>query len=243
METIIFSGMGNSRWVGEQLRQKLADCGTEADMLWVFPVYSWGVPPVLVRHIESLDLTGRVCHMVCTYGDEAGHIDRQWRRLITSRGGTVGGIFGVLMPNTYVCLPFFDVDSPKVRAAKLAAAPARVEAMARALAEGRRDTDLHIGPLPAFKSGVIYPWFFKHQMKSGKFHHTAGCTACGICAKNCPVGNISRDSDGAPVWGPDCAFCLRCYHICPHHAVAYGKITARKGQYLLRNHLNELHPH
>ena len=26
--------------------------------------------------------------------------------------------------------------------------------------------------------------------------------------------------------------CLRCYHICPRRAVAYGKSTATKGQYL-----------
>lgn len=235
METVIFSGMGNSLAVGNELKALLGAAGTEDEILWVFPVYAWGVPPMLVRHIESLDLTGRVCHMVCTYGDEAGRIDCQWRSLILSRGGTPGGIYGVKMPNTYVCLPFFDVDSPQVRQAKLDAASGRIAAIAEAIAAGRRDTDLYFGSLPGFKSRVIYPWFFTHLMKTHKFHHTDGCTACGVCAKSCPAGNISRDADGAPLWGDYCAFCLRCYHICPHHAVAYGRHTARKGQYLNPN--------
>lgn len=233
METVIFSGMGNSQAVGEALMGLLADAGTEADMLWVFPVYAWGVPPVLVRYIEGLDLTGRVCHMVCTFGDEAGRTDRQWRRLIAGRGGTPGGVYGVRMPNTYVCLPFFDVDSPRVRQAKLDAAGERIEAIARAIASGSRATDLYYaGPLPGLKSRLIYPWFFRNQMKMGRFHHTVGCTGCGVCASACPSGNITRDVDGAPQWGSDCAFCLRCYHICPQHAVAYGRQTSGKGQYL-----------
>lgn len=34
-----------------------------------------------------------------------------------------------------------------------------------------------------------------------------------------------------PVWGDNCTQCLACYHICPVHAVEYGKVTAKKGQY------------
>lgn len=231
MEIKTFSGMGNSLWVSRQLQELLAsDCSS--DLLWVFPVYSWGVPPVLVKHIQTLNLTGLRCHMVCTYGDEAGNIDIQWRKLIQSCGGTPGSIFGIQMPNTYVCLPFFDVDSQKVAERKLSIAPERVSNIATQLLSGIPVTDLYHGPLPGIKSKYIYPWFFKSLMKSAKFHHSDGCTGCGLCIRHCPQSNITPDADGAPQWGSDCAYCLRCYHICPLHAVAYGKQTARKGQYL-----------
>ncbi len=233
MEVRIFSGMGNSLAVGSRLRSLLAD-DTSDDLLWVFPVYSWGIPPVLVRHISNLDLRGRRCHMVCTFGDEAGRTDRQWHSLIESHGGVCGCIYGIQMPNTYVCLPFFNVDSTSVTEAKLKAATDRVKAIASSLLANRDNQviDLHFGPMAAFKSRVIYPFFFRWLEKSSRFHHTPACTSCGLCIKHCPVSNLTPDDDGAPVWGDNCAFCLRCYHACPHHAVAYGRQTRGKGQYL-----------
>lgn len=222
--------MGNSAAVATRLELKLPrDFGDE---VWVMPVYSWGMPPVVVRHIETLDLSEKVCHLICTCGDDTGNIDRQWRRLIESRGGEVGAIFSVRMPNTYVCLPFMDVDSPEVAEKKLRESAARVDHIATRIASGSRETDIRRGALPGLKSGVIYPWFFRHGMKASKFHHTESCRACGLCIRECPRQNISKGADGRPVWGSDCAFCLRCYHLCKAHAVAYGKETRNKGQYL-----------
>ena len=225
-----FSGMGNSAAVANRLELKLPP--NFAEDIWVFPVYSWGIPPVVVRHLERLDLQGKVCHMVCTCGDDTGNIDRQWRRLIESRGGEVGSIYSVRMPNTYVCLPFMDVDSREVAERKLSEAAGRVDRIAERLRAGVRETDIRRGGLPGLKSGMIYPWFFRHGMKAAKFHHTASCTACGLCVRQCPNRNITRGADGLPQWGADCAFCLRCYHSCGAHAVAYGQQTRKKGQYL-----------
>ena len=36
---------------------------------------------------------------------------------------------------------------------------------------------------------------------------------------------------GRPAWSDRCALCLRCYHICPHRAVQYGRATAAKSRY------------
>lgn len=225
-----FSGMGNSAAVANRLELRLPP--DFADDVWVMPVYSWGIPPVMLRHLEKLDLSGKVCHLVCTCGDDTGNIDRQWRRLVESRGGEAGAVFSVRMPNTYVCLPFMDVDSEAVRERKLREAAARVDYIASRLAGGGRETDIRRGALPRFKSGVIYPLFFRRLMKADKFHHSSSCRACGECMRLCPNGNISKGEDGMPRWGADCAFCLRCYHVCKAHAVVYGKETRNKGQYL-----------
>lgn len=226
-----FSGTGNSAAVARRL-EELLPAGFP-DSVWVFPVYSWGIPPVLVRHISSLDLTGRTLHMVCTYGDQTGNIDRQWRRLVLSRGGLVGGIYGVRMPNTYVCLPFMDVDSPSLQQRKLAASASRIEDIAAKIASRAPLTELHRGFAPWFTSGIIYPFFFRHLMKTARFHCGPSCVGCGKCAALCPRSNITLSpASRRPSWGADCAFCLRCYHSCPSHAVAYGRFTSGKGQYL-----------
>jgi NAD-dependent dihydropyrimidine dehydrogenase PreA subunit len=39
--------------------------------------------------------------------------------------------------------------------------------------------------------------------------------------------------DGLPQWQSDCSGCLACYHVCPHHAINFGKMTQKKGQYTL----------
>ena len=46
----------------------------------------------------------------------------------------------------------------------------------------------------------------------------------------CPVGNILI-VDEVPQWQSHCAGCLACYHACPHHAINFGKMTQKKGQY------------
>ena len=45
------------------------------------------------------------------------------------------------------------------------------------------------------------------------------CTACGLCTKVCPMGNISTDSEGRPTWGRDCLLCLTCEMKCPTDAI------------------------
>lgn len=221
--------MGNSAAVAARIELKLpADF---SDDVWVFPVYCWGIPPVVVHHLHNAPMRGKRVHMVCTCGDDTGTIDRQWLDLIAARGAECGSVYSVQMPNTYVCLPLMDVDPDKVAAEKLAKAAARVDYIAERLQQGIIETDLHRGIMPRLKSKVIYPWFFNRLMKTGKFAATDSCSLCGLCAKQCPKGNIAIANAGHVEWGSDCTFCLRCYHSCPRHAVRYGRATKGKGQY------------
>ena len=226
-----FSGMGNSAAVAARLEAKLPS--DFADEIYVCPVYSWGLPPIIVKHLQNAPLLGRRVHLVVTCGDDTGDIDRQWFPLILQRGALMGSVYSVQMPNTYVNLPFMNVDSPALAAKKLKAAAARVDYIAGRLAQGIIETDINRGALPRFKSSVIYPLFFpKNKPNDSKFHATDACTGCSTCVRLCPNQNITLGSDRKPRWNNDCTYCLRCYHVCPSHAVAYGKRTSRKGQYL-----------
>ena len=241
-----FSGCGNSRLVADRHALLLSDSvtaitpsadwrkapGDKTRMIWVFPIYSWGVPPVVVSHIaEATFPDGMEHYMVCTCGDDTGLAARQWRRIVRRRGWNAVGAWSVTMPNTYVLLPGFDVDSPVVADAKLAAAPARISAIARGIRHRARVDDVIRGSMPWLKSRIVYPLFRRFMMSPRPFRATDSCTSCGLCARECPMGNITIGSDGRPSWGDDCALCLGCYNRCPSHAVAYGRATAAKGQY------------
>lgn len=247
---IVFSGCGNTAVVAARLAQITGDSVVRLDasllrseaprlavagprVVWAFPTYSWGVPPVVRRFIARVELSGAadVPHvMVTTCGDDIGECAAMWRRDIRARGWQARRVFSVQMPNTYTTMSGFDVDAPAVADEKLAAMPARVAGVAARIDEDGPDEVVR-GSWPRLKTRVVYPWFVRMEMSPRPFRHTHDCIACGKCMKACPMANIEPDEDGHPVWGDACAFCLGCYNVCPVHAVAYGRKTARKGQY------------
>ncbi len=244
-----FSGTGNSLAVARMLSGYLGDevvrigsgvsCGYDLTghrrVVWVFPVYSWGVPPAVRRFMSSVSIDGAagVPHfMVCTCGDDGGMVASQWRKDVLSRGWKPVSAHSVIMPNTYVLLPGFDVDSPAVVRNKLKSAPKRVEEIGHAIKCCSPIDTVVRGKMAWLKTRVIYPLFMRFLTSPGPFRATSACVGCGLCEKACPMNNVNIDS-GVPEWGDDCAMCLACYHVCPHHAVAYGNRTAKRGQYRL----------
>lgn len=244
---VCFSGTGNSLHVANLLAERLGDLvvklqkdvvslprPTNGRIIWVFPVYSWGVPPVVRRWIATLDIAGAesvVHHSVMTCGDDVGRADKMWRKAIAARGWKTAGAYSVQMPNTYVLMKGFDVDSAEIENQKIEKAASRVAEIASKISTNPSEmyTDVVRGAFPGIKTGVIYPWFVKFDMSPRPFHSTDACVGCGACSRQCPMANIAM-IEGSPSWGADCALCLGCYHVCPHHAVAYGKITLKKGR-------------
>ena len=250
---LYFSGTGNTRYCAKILAKALGDkafdisprrrdesishVAASSRIVWMFPIYSWGVPPMVVDFMRHavIDGASEVPHyMVATCGDDAGNAAKMWRRIVSDRGWKHRSAYTVQMPNTYVCLPSFDVDSDKVRRAKIAAAPARIATIAEAIMQDDLSTTPHDmvtrGSFAWLKTSVIYPSFKNNGVKSKRFAVTDACTGCGTCARTCPMSNITI-KEGKPCWGIDCAMCLACYHRCPTHAVMYGRITRAKGQY------------
>ncbi len=252
---LCFSGTGNSLFVAKELSSLLGDEVielpvakgakvqlTEGDnrVIWVFPVYSWGIPPVVDKIIRNIQVPNghKYWHFaVMTCGDDVGFADSTWRKSLTRRGWVGRDAYSVQMPNTYVLMKGFDVDPVDVAVSKVNAAPARIRSIAESLtAAQQRDwgnplyaSDVVRGRFAWIKTRIIYPWFKRYAMSPKFFYPNQECIGCKICAKNCPLGNITM-ADKRPQWHDNCALCLRCYHICPRHAVSYSTVTRGKGQ-------------
>lgn len=253
---ICFSGTGNSLYVAKMLAQSLNDrvvelkdellidnrhamlvCKNELRLVWVFPIYSWGLPPVVkdfMMRVQLRNAAGLGHYMVATCGDDAGLAHKQWRKIAKRRRWTDIGAFTVKMPNTYTLMKGFDVDPTDVADRKLAKAVETVKSITDDILEQRIVNKVTTGRWAWIKSRIIYPWFVGHAMSPKPFHATDACSGCGLCAKSCPLENVMMWKR-RPEWRERCALCLRCYHICPNHAVAYGKATADKGQYICPN--------
>lgn len=153
---LYFSATGNSRWVA----RKLADifglsCRSvsPADesalqakvflpnepLFLVFPIHSWGPAAPMFDFIRQMSLDGyegQSVYAVCVCGDDCGRTDRIVAKQLRRRGVVLTSAFSVQMPNNYILLPGFDVDSPAVEREKLSAASARVQEIADAVRKG-----------------------------------------------------------------------------------------------------------
>lgn len=244
-----FSGNGNSRRVAQLLAEHLGDTlvsiadnryshsfspARDEKIVWVFPVYGWSVPEIVRNFMLSVDLGAHTgSHsMVCTCGDDCGLTYEVWSSIIHRRGWLRRGGYSITMPNTYVSLPGFNVDPLPLMQSKLEKMPEAVALAARGIKSELRIDTTHHGSMAWVKTRVLNPPFEQLLMTARPFKSTEACISCGKCAATCPVKNITM-KDGRPDWGSDCTQCLACYHSCPQHAVAWGKMTASKGQYRL----------
>ena len=150
---------------------------------------------------------------------------------VTRKGWQCVAGYSVTMPNTYVSLPGFDVDDKDIETQKVQNAVARVRFINEEITSRAqmKQYNCHEGALPFTKSYLLRPLFNAFLMSPKPFHATEACIGCKKCEKVCPVGNITVTD--RPVWGGNCTQCLACYHVCPVHAVEYGKMTGKKGQY------------
>lgn len=259
-----FSGTGNSLVAAQRLSRltgspllpmtaKEAVLPSADDDVWglVFPVYAWGLPAIVEAFIKRLKVTVNVndeaampyTFALLTCGDDVGRADVLLRRALQAKGVTLNAVFSVQMRNTYVCLPGFDVDSAEVVRTKEQAAHTRLEEIAVRIINRKPSVpgDVHPGPFPWTKSHVLRPLFNAFLTHDSGFHvNPSTCTRCGMCGKVCPLGNIAKNADNLPTWQGRCTLCLRCYHACPHHAVAYGKFTVGKGQVKINPYLCRL---
>lgn len=251
-----FSGTGNTKWAAEYIAARtgerlvaIADepqngCRYTLDdgerIGFCFPVHGWQPPAIVRRFIRRLVITnpnGHYCFALCTCGDTVGDTISILNKDLRQRGLHVTSAFSLVMPESYVCLPFMYTDSEKREREKISIAKEQLETFVEEIAE-RAENVKHLkkGPTPRLYSYVIGNFFNSRMITDRPFRVDDNCISCGLCAKVCPIANIIMSEDGKPQWRHegDCTCCLACYHHCPRHAINYGNITKRRGQYYFK---------
>ncbi len=250
-----FSGTGNTRLAAEKLAGELnikadfisgavteEDLSGDSDLVLMFPVYAWGVPPAMLDFAQRIPqqicekiLRGEIrLWCVATCGDETGMAVEMLRDVLRKKGIDLSGAWSVTAPNVYVLLPGFDVDPQNVELEKLHDITPRMAEIARKIKSFKNGDhpieDVFRGSWPKLKTRIVYPLFKRWGINPRKWRWNKECISCGRCAAVCPRKNIEMIG-GHPKWGKDCVSCLACYHVCPRHAVEYGNMTVGKGQY------------
>ena len=228
---------------------------------FVFPVHGWRVPRLVRDFLSQLvvtqtteDLTSAdssarknphqapFTYAVCTAGDSIGLTIENLNATLAANDSLnalgiheVSSAYSLIMPESYVGLPFMDVDPKEKEIRKKEKSAQELEAICEEVFNRKEGVNRLVKGFWPWGMTKIIGGFFEHVLITDKrFHVTQEkCVKCGICANVCPVGDIEGGKGKTPEWlhHKDCLTCFCCYHHCPHHAIEFGHQTQKKGQY------------
>ena len=218
---------------------------------FVFPVHGWRVPKLVREFIGRMkvqraepDAAGSLpfTYCVCTAGDSIGLTIENLNEVISQNPSLqalgitkVSSSYSLIMPESYVGLPFMDVDTKEKEIWKKSKSAQELAVICEEIFDRKEGvSQLVKGPIPWFFTKVVGGFFENVLITDKRFHvEKDKCVKCGICANVCPVGDIKGGHGEYPEWlhHKDCLTCFTCYHHCPHHAIEFGKQTQKKGQY------------
>ena len=182
---------------------------------------------------------------VCTVGDSIGLTIENLNEVISQNPSLqalgitkVSSSYSLIMPESYVGLPFMDVDPKEKEIWKKSKSAQKLAVICEEIFDRKEGVSRLVkGPIPWFFTKVVGGFFENVLITDKRFHvEKDKCVKCGICANVCPVGDIKGGHGEYPEWlhHKDCLTCFTCYHHCPHHAIEFGKQTQKKGQYYFK---------
>ena len=232
---------------------------------FVFPVHGWRVPKLVREFISKMKIQREpsdasaenkakaddclknrpFAYCVCTAGDSIGLTIENLNKVISQNPSLqalgiteVSSSYSLIMPESYIGLPFMDVDPKEREIRKKENAAQELAVVCEEIFDRKEGISRLVkGPIPWFFTKVVGGFFENVLITDKRFHvEKDRCVKCGICANVCPVGDIKGGHGEYPVWlhHKDCLTCFTCYHHCPHHAIEFGNQTQKKGQYYFK---------
>jgi len=234
MKIYYFTGTGNSYWTAKKLGEHFSaevhpiiDFKNEKtvvvddDVLGIVcPTYMSDIPWIVKDFLLKLSSQGKpyIFAILTSNHGESGKSFANIDHALLLKGMTLSLAFDLQMPGN--CIE----SSAEQDRDRLVAAPARVAAFCEAIEH--RKVNFTSDNKMAGSRFVEKSWFYSPYSIMKRFKIKNNCNGCGICAKVCPIDNISISS-GRAVHGKGCAACYACVHWCPEHATIVNVPTFR----------------
>lgn len=88
----------------------------------------------------------------------------------------------------------------------------------------KRTEGMRLMPFSRIVSSVLRIEWLYAKLQGPTMRAGNSCTGCGLCARRCPMGNITV-VNGRPVFGRNCSLCVRCSFSCPVDAISIGLLN------------------
>jgi ferredoxin len=238
-----FSATGNSLTIARQIAKKLGDCtvrsmaaeppeepvgGPDKSIGFVFPVFYIGLPRLVKRFVEKLNIIeGTYCFTFINFGGTGADTLGMLEDILKEKGLHLSYAAGVGMPGNYIIK--YGAFAPDVIQRLIRNAMDKAEEAAESIAEGKLQPVKRNARLISKIANRSYLYKGIAEWDE-KFSSNSKCTGCGLCARVCPVSNI-RIEDRRPLWQHHCERCLACIQWCPQEAIEYGKKTVGRRRY------------
>ncbi len=230
----VFSGTGNTLRVCRRSAELLRESGHAAEVYSIkkgapmpaieayealvvaYPVHGFNAPTPVLKFLRSLPAAaGKRAYLLRTSGEPSKLNNASGvtpKRILKKKGYDVRGEFTYVMPYNIL---FRHSDGMVARMWQ--AAERRIEEDVQTVARGGGQL-IKVDPVrraAAFAVRIEHPAM---PLLGRGFRTTDDCVGCGLCATDCPQGNITM-KDHRPVFGADCVGCMGCAFLCPKDAV------------------------
>ena len=245
-----FSGTGNSQRAARQIAEQCGDTvfsinsslknggaqevHSDKPFVFVMPTYAWRMPRVVAQWIEKTTFAGSRCaYFVLTCGAECGNAAPYAKTLCEKKGLDFYGLADVVMPENYLAL--FPTPNKEEAEKLLTASVPKLEALAQCIKKSIPFSATKPSLTDRIKSGPVNPLFYATTVSDKGFTVGSGCIGCGLCAKRCPLGNVTM-LDKKPRWNGNCTHCMACIGGCPTEAIEYkNKSKGQPRYYIMEN--------
>ena len=232
---IYLSGTGNTRHCTQKLVSLLDDTATcfpleapqithaiskQNTIILGYPT-QFSNAPFMVRDFIRKNRrlwNGKSVFCVNTMGLFSGDGTGCTARLLKKYGAQILGGVQIKMPDS-VCDSKLLKKSPEENRQIVKCADRRIEQIAKQIKQGQYPQE----GLSAFShiKGLFGQRLWFYRKTSGctdKLKISSACNGCGLCSRNCPMGNIEIENNRA-ISGKQCTMCYRCTSLCPEKAI------------------------
>jgi len=238
-----FSATGNSLQIARNIAKEMDNAvvlpiarseinepvgGVGESIGFIFPIYFNGLPRLVKRFIETLDIApDTYCFAIANSGGTRSNSLGTLDDILISKNFRLSFADEIKMPSNYI------ITHPLPDKVQIENLIAKATIKTKIIAESISNYELKPAKRKArlWSKIVNYIFLYKNASKWDEgFRVTKKCTGCGLCAKVCPAKNIKIENQ-LPSWQHSCEKCLACIHWCPNGAIEYGKSTNERTRY------------
>jgi len=204
-------------------------------LILLFPVYACTAPGPVMEWIKTLGQTDGLPAAVISISG-GGEVFPNTASRVGAKKSLKQKGFDVFFEDTIIMPSNISVATPEhVSVQLIKVLPEKAGAITDRIIKGagKKKPPLIFDRFLAWGGQALWP-FAKRWGK--KTIVSSGCDGCGLCAAQCPTGNIAM-AENMPVFNKRCCMCLGCFYTCPKRAL---EPKTAKSLILKRFNLKEL---